>query len=366
MKVVIAGGGTGGHLYPGIAIAEVLKDRGDDVLFVGTARGIEATAVPKAGFDLALIKVGGLKRLSVLRKLKTAWELPRSVFASMAILRKHRAEAVVGVGGYASGPVVLAARMMGIPTAVCEQNSVPGLTNRILGKMVRRVFGTFAHAAPQFPSHKFKLVGNPVRASFLASIAAHDAGGAVPHVPGRVFVVGGSQGARPLNENVPGAIAALKARGLEVSVVHQTGKAECDKTKAAYDALGLTDADVRPFIDDMVAEYRAAHVVVCRAGATTCAELGALGVPSILVPFPQAADDHQTLNARELADDGGAVLLPQHTLDADALADAIAQLTSDPAARAEMARRARAFGRPDAARIIADSIHAGFRDAVAS
>lgn len=360
MKLVIAGGGTGGHLFPGIAVAEALLeiDPQAEVLFVGTARGIEVRAVPKAGFKLELIDVAGLKGTSVLHRLKTTAKLPLSLLQSRRILKTFGADAVIGVGGYASGPLLLAARLLGLPTAICEQNSVPGVTNRILSKLVDRVFVTFAASQPWFPAEKTHLVGNPVRKSFRDAVAAKKNDVAV--VAGRVFTFGGSQGARPLNEAVPKALGLLRARGHTLTALHQAGKDAVDGVTAAYADAGVA-AEVTPFIDDMVGAYRAAEVVVCRAGATSCAEVTALGVPAILVPFPQAADDHQTKNAMDLVDQGAAILLPQPDLSPDRLADVIAGLLGDPTRLQALRAAALAAGRIDAAHVVARAAIAGFK-----
>lgn len=360
IHLVIAGGGTGGHLFPGIAIAEALMEiePTSQVLFVGTERGIEATKVPAAGFDLELIDVSGLKRVGGLKQLQTLVKLPLSLVQSLRILRKFKADAVIGVGGYASGPVVMAAKLLGLPTAVCEQNSVPGVTNRILGKVVRRVFGTFPSSAPHFPAKKFALVGNPVRRSFV-----HAAKAPAPElIDGRIFVFGGSQGARPLNETVPAALAILRERGHAVQALHQAGKNDVDAVRERYSEGGV-DADVTPFIDEMVDAYRSANVVICRAGATSCAEIAALGVPAIFVPFPQAADDHQTTNAKDMTDRDAGVLLPQQEMTAERLADVIEPFLIDKDYRNRVAEKAQALGRLDAADVIATSAMGGFSSA---
>ncbi len=363
MKLLIAGGGTGGHLFPGIAIAEALLelDPSSSVLFVGTARGIETRAVPKAGFRLELIDVAGLKGLGVGHQLKTLAKLPLSLLQSRRILRDFGADAVIGVGGYASGPVLLAARLLGLPTAVCEQNSVPGVTNRALAKLVDAVYVTFPASVPWFPARKTHLVGNPVRKGFRdAARAASDDEATLER--GLIFTFGGSQGARALNEAVPAALGLLKAKGHAVRALHQAGKDAVDAVRARYAEAGV-DADVTPFLDDMVAAYRRAHVVLCRAGATSCAELTALGVPAILVPFPQAADDHQTRNAADLVAQDAAVLLPQAGMTPASLAEVIERLLTDDDHRRRLARGARRAGRLDAAHDIARAAQAGFRAA---
>ena len=357
MKLVIAGGGTGGHLFPGIAVAEALirLHPNAEVLFVGTERGIEARAVPKAGFSVDFIRIGGLKRVGLKKKLTTMWALPASILESRRILQRFGATAVLGVGGYASGPVLLAARTLGLPTAICEQNSVPGLTNRVLGKWVQQVYASFSSSRMYFPSQKFQLVGNPVRDAFRRAAK----GASIPHDPDLVFVFGGSQGARVLNQSAPLAMAKLRERGIPVRAVHQAGKNEVDEVRAAYEKAGVA-AEVTPFIDDMVSVYRRAAVVLCRAGATSCAELTALGVPSILVPFPFAADDHQTTNAMDLVEKGAANMLSQAQLSAETLADSLATFLTDSDMRNQVAMKARDAGYLDAADVVARAAVDGF------
>ncbi|MCP4503048.1 MAG: undecaprenyldiphospho-muramoylpentapeptide beta-N-acetylglucosaminyltransferase [Deltaproteobacteria bacterium] len=359
-RLVVAGGGTGGHLFPGIAIAQALKrvDPRHEVLFVGTEKGIEVTEVPKAGFDLELIEVAGLKRVGLKQTLKSLFMLPASYFQSRSILRRFNADAVIGVGGYASGPLVLAAKTMGIPTAICEQNSVPGLTNRILGKLVRRVFGAFSSAAPFFAEQKFSVVGNPVRERFLQAAATTEEQKSIPKK--RVFVFGGSQGARPLNQNIPQGLALLKSEGQKFSILHQAGNIDIDDVKLAYEELGV-QAEVTPFISDMVTAYRAASIVVCRAGATSCSELTALGVPSILIPFPQAADDHQTTNAMDLVDVGAAVLLAQSELTPEKIAAELRVLLEDQDLRNAMAAAAKSLGKLEASDVVIKDAMRSFR-----
>lgn len=357
MRLVIAGGGTGGHLFPGIAVAEALLDvdPASEVLFVGTERGIEARAVPKAGFDVRFIDVGGLKGLGLKKRLTTLAQLPGSLVQARRILQQFQADAVLGVGGYSSGPVLVAARTLGLPTAICEQNSVPGLTNRLLARLVDRIFVTFDASRGRFPAGKAELVGDPVRRSFRDAAARP-----APAVErGLVFTFGGSQGARPLNDTAPAALALLRQRGREVRALHQAGRSDVAAVEQAY-RQGNVAAEVTSFIDDMVTAYRRAHVVICRAGATSCAELTALGVAAILVPFPQAADDHQTLNARDLEKVGACVLLPQLELTPERLADEIERLIGDDARGDQLREHARRAGRLEAADTVARAALAGF------
>ena len=363
MRVVIAGGGTGGHLFPGIALAEELKARGHEILFVGTARGIEARVLPAQGWPLELIDVAGIKRAGLVGALRGLGRVPRALWQSRRLLRRFGADLVVGVGGYASGPVVLTAALGGRPTAILEQNSIPGITNRILGKIVRRVYTSFAEAHRFFPARKTRLVGNPVRAALRAAArAALQQGDAASHKEGaapqqtRLLVCGGSQGAHAVNELVAGALERLRAEGKSLPrVLHQTGARDREPIAARYAKAGIP-VDVREFIDDMAGALADADVVVGRAGATTIAELTAFARPSLLIPFPFAADDHQRVNARALEQAGAAIVLDETTTSADALARALGPLLEDAALRARMSSAARGLGKPDAARDIADEL----------
>ncbi len=355
MRILIAGGGTGGHLYPGIALAEEVKTRHprNEVLFVGSPRGLEAKVVPKAGFNLELIDVGPLKRQGVLGLLKGLAQLPLSFFQSLRILGRFRPDVVVGVGGYASGPLVLAAWLRGIPTAIQEQNARAGFTNRILGRLVRACFISFDEARPQFPADKTHLIGNPIRRAFLDNYL-------LSKVPGprlALLVTGGSQGAHALNLRVIEALELLAPEmGARLSVVHQTGAKDEGEIAARYAKLAAhgLEAKASAFIDEMAAAYAQADLLVCRAGATTIAELTVCKKPAILVPFPYAADDHQTINGRALVASGAAVLFAEKDLTAQLLADEVRTLEGDRERLKRMARASGLLGRPEAAREIAD------------
>ncbi len=350
MKVLIAGGGTGGHLFPGIAVAEELVARGHEVRFAGTRRGIEARVCPKEGWGLDFIDVGGLKGSGPLGILKGLFRIPRAMLQSFAILRRYQPDLVIGVGGYASGPVVMAAVLSGRTTAILEQNSVPGITNRILGKLVRAVFGAFDAARSYFPAAKYRLVGNPVRKKVRQSF-----GDGQPSATSGVLVVGGSQGAHAVNELVCEAMKILQGEGRAPSLVHQTGETDRAPMQARYDQAGLS-VEVKAFIDDMAGAYRAAALAITRAGASTLAELTALGVPSILIPFPHAADDHQTVNARELEEKGAARVLVQNDTTPAELARVMGELLGDRMARERMAQAARSLGKPMAHAHIVDAL----------
>jgi UDP-N-acetylglucosamine--N-acetylmuramyl-(pentapeptide) pyrophosphoryl-undecaprenol N-acetylglucosamine transferase len=352
MRVIIAGGGTGGHLFPGIALAEEIQRRGgNDVLFVGTSRGLEAKVVPREGYALETIDVSGLKRAGAGGFLRGMTRLPRAFVQSRRILRRFRPDLVVGVGGYSSGPMVLAAAMAGTPTAILEQNSIPGVTNRMLGKVVRQAFLTFEHSKRYFPARKSALAGNPIRTRLRG----------VPPAPATpcILVVGGSQGAQALNELVPAAAAWMLAQGRVVPrIVHQSGEPDLAATLQRYAALALPPdrVEVKPFIDDMATAYGAATIVVCRAGATTIAELTALGRPAIFIPFPFAADDHQYWNAKALADAGAARVHRQGEVTGEELGAELAALLDEPSQLATMRDRMLALGRPQAARDIVDAL----------
>jgi len=352
MRLVIAGGGTGGHLFPGVAVAEelVARDGAAEVLFVGTARGIEARVLPPLGWRLELIDASGLKTVGALGALRGLLKVPRALLQSRRLLDDFSPSVVLGVGGYASGPVLLAARMAGIPTAILENNSIPGLANRILGKMVDAVFLAFEEARPRFPEDKVLLTGNPIRARLLGGLGAASAAAS----DGRLHVLcfGGSLGAKAVNTLMVDAARLLAVGGLSLAIVHQTGKEDREAIASRYQGAGI-DAEVHEFIDDMARAYARADVVVARAGATTVAELTCVGKPAILVPYPFAADDHQTTNARALEAAGAALVFAQAALTAERLAGALRELAGDADRRTRMAEAMKALGKPGAAGAIA-------------
>lgn len=349
--MLIAGGGTGGHVFPGIALAEEVVGRhpGNDALFVGTARGLEATVVPAAGYPIELIQVKGLKGKGLAGALGNLLLIPGALLRSLAILRKWKPDVVVGVGGYASGPVVLAAWLLRIPTAVQEQNAVAGLTNRLLGHFVRTIFTAFPEAARHFPKRKVQQLGIPIRRvmldNFMRPTAPHDR----PHV----LVFGGSQGAHALNMRLVEALPHLSDLRTRLTITHQTGPRDREAVERGYQATGF-EPDVREFITDMSSAYASADLVVSRAGATTLAELTVCQKPSILVPFPFAADDHQVVNARSLVEAGAAVMIEERDLTGERLASEIRSILTNPERRKQMARAASRLGAPQAAREIID------------
>ncbi len=359
MRLLIAGGGTGGHLFPGIAMAEELTSRQPEnsVVFVGTARGLEMSAIPKAGYSLELIDVSGLKGKGPLSLLRGLLRLPRALLQSLILLRRVRPDVVLGVGGYASGPVLLAAWLLRIPTAIQEQNAVPGVTNRLLGRFVGAVFTAFPDAAVYFPRAKVHDLGNPIRRALLENFLKPGGSGPCDDPSAfRLLVLGGSQGARRINETVPAATALLSAPlRARLCVTHQTGASDNGQAAQAYQLAGVR-ADVVAFIDDMSRAYQEANLLVCRAGASTLAELTVCHRAAILIPFPFAADDHQTRNASVLVAAGAAVLIPERELTPARLAGEIEALAAAPDRLRAMEHAAAHLGRPEAARDIVEVV----------
>ena len=344
--VVIMAGGTGGHIFPGLAVAQALRERGARVAWLGAAGGMETRLVPPHDIAIDTIAVAGVRGKGLATLLGAPLRILRAVRDAARVLRARQPSAVVSFGGFAAGPGGIAARIAGIPLLVHEQNRAAGMTNKALAKVAKQVLVGF----PQTFARETH-VGNPVRAQ-IAQVAAPEHrdfnhGGAL-----RLLVLGGSQGARALNNAVPYAVAAL---GLSVDILHQAGEKMLDEARKAYADAGVV-ANVEPFIADMAAAYAHADLVVCRAGALTLAELCAVGVGSVLVPFPQAVDDHQTRNAEFLVERGAALLLPQGEDLAARLQPLLAELAADPGKRLAMATAARALARPDAAARVADAV----------
>ena len=341
---MIAGGGTGGHLFPGIAVAEAARrrDPATPLLFVGSGRGIEARVVPGSGFDLELLPGAPLRGRPVAGKLAALGALGAATVRARALVMRFAPDVVIGLGGYASAPAVLAARSRRIPVVLLEQNAKPGMTTRFLARLADRVCVSFPETACGFAPGQAVVTGNPVR-TFPAPPTA-----AAPRPGLTIAIVGGSAGAHRRNEAGPALRAALAdVPGLRV--VHQTGSADETAVRDAYARTGAADVDVRAFIADMGAVYAAADVIVCRAGATTIAELAAQGLPAIFVPYPHAADDHQRANAETLVRAGAARMVLDHEATGARLADEVRELTASPETLPEMRRRMRQFARPDAA-----------------
>lgn len=347
MKAILAGGGTGGHVIPAIAIAQELQRRYQaEVLFIGTARGLENRLVPAAGFRLQLVKVGALNRVSLATRVRTLFDLPRAVFAAGRLLNEFRPDMVIGVGGYASGPAMLAAIRKRIPTLAFEPNLVPGFANRVVARFVSAAAVHFEQTADRF--RNAVVTGVPVRPAFFQ----------IPKKPyvlasPTLLVFGGSQGARAINQAMTRVIRPLVGRVPGLRVIHQTGERDYNDVLAVYSQAGFP-ADVHKFIDDMPAFFGRADLILCRSGASTVAEIAAAGKPAVFVPFPMAADDHQRRNAEAMENAGAAIVIEETRLDEVWLVDTICALLEDPVRLAKMSEAARAMSHPDAAKHIAE------------
>jgi UDP-N-acetylglucosamine--N-acetylmuramyl-(pentapeptide) pyrophosphoryl-undecaprenol N-acetylglucosamine transferase len=344
MKLLLAGGGTGGHLFPAVALAQQLLEQepSAEVLFVGTAQGLEARVLPQLGLPLELIDISGLVGKQLLAKLALLPKLLLSVRQSMQIIDRFQPDVVIGVGGYASGPVALAAKKKGYPLLLHEQNAWPGLTNRILGRWADKICVSFKETRSAFNHKQTLITGNPVRKELTRTM---------PPAEGTptLLVFGGSRGARAINQAVLRGLPLLQDWRGRLRIIHQTGSEDLESVQTGYRDAGWEDVEVSPFIDDMAAAYSRAHLVLCRAGATTIAELTSCGRPAILVPYPYAAGDHQSVNARSLAKRGAALMLPQSDLTAENLARLLGNLLNDRERLLDMAGVARSLGKPDAA-----------------
>ncbi len=347
-RVLIAGGGTGGHIIPALAVARELVSRySAEVHFVGTARGMESRLVPEAGFALHLVDVGPLKNVSLVTRLRTMLNVPRSVFACRRLIREFKPDVVFGVGGYASGPGMAAALQLGVPTMAFEPNAMPGLANRLVGKRVQAAAVNFPAAAKWFRSAE--VTGIPVRREFFILPSA-------PIAPPHLLIFGGSQGARLFNTTLPMLVTELLKAVPGLTILHQSGARSAEATETAYKASGadISRWQVKPFIEDMPARFAQANLVMSRSGASTVAELAAAGKPSLLVPFAAAADDHQKRNAEEMVKAGAALMLQEQDLaNPENLLEALKQLLSAPERLASMAAAARTQAHPDAAERIA-------------
>lgn len=346
--VLIMAGGTGGHVFPALAVARVLRGRDEQVVWLGSRHGMETRLVPQDGFDIETIRVSGLRRKGALSWLAAPWRLGLALLDALRVMRRRRPKAVLGMGGFASGPGGVAAWLLGRPLLIHEQNAVAGLTNRLLAGLAREVLEAFPGSFSA--GGHTRLIGNPVRAE-IAALPPPEERLAGRSGPLRLLVLGGSQGARVLNETLPQALALLPADA-RPEVWHQAGEATLGLAREAYRAAGVA-ARVEAFITDMAAAYGWADLVVCRAGALTIAELAAAGLPALLVPFPGAVDDHQTRNAAFLVEAGAAVLLPQAQLAPARLAEEIAVHDAGRRLVLERAQRARALARTGAAEAIA-------------
>ena len=351
MKVIIAGGGTGGHLFPGVAVAEefMRRDGTSKILFIGTKKGVEAAILPGLGFELVTLDVAGIKGKGFRDMAKALCKIPQSLGRSFRIIRDFGPDILIGVGGYASGPAVLMAHWMRIKTAVMEQNAIPGITNKILGRFVDRAFVSFEETKKAFPEDKVLLTGNPIRADFLRDMGKNEG----KSERFTLLVFGGSQGAHRINMIFLEALKFMKMDRTKPRIIHQTGGADFEMVKRAYGELGV-EADVRPFIQDMPRVFRSVDLLICRAGATSIAEITASGKAAILIPFPYAVHDHQTKNAEVLARAGAAILALEKDLTAEGLARTIDDLHSNPWRIREMSEKSRSLGNVRAALDIVD------------
>jgi UDP-N-acetylglucosamine--N-acetylmuramyl-(pentapeptide) pyrophosphoryl-undecaprenol N-acetylglucosamine transferase len=340
--IMMAGGGTGGHVVPLLAVARQLQARGHKAVFVGTRTGFEAKLVPAAGFSLEFIEIGGLKRVGVVRTLRTMVQLPLSVLRVFSMIRRLRPSAIFSMGGYAAGPVVLAGTLKRLPIVVMEPNAVPGLTNRQIGRYVKRALLSFSEAARFFPPGKSEVTGLPVRAEFFA-IRPKQLESKIT-----VLITGGSQGSRTLNQAAAGSWRYFREAGVPVRFIHQTGAAAHEALARKFAESGM-EGELVPFIADMPSAFAQADLVVCRAGAGTVAELAAAGKPSILVPLPTAADEHQLRNAEAFARAGAAQLILDREMDGGRLFEEVNKLRSYPEVLRRMGERVHAFAHPDAA-----------------
>ena len=347
MRAVLAGGGTGGHVIPAIAIAQELHKRyAAECLFIGTARGVENRLVPAAGFRLQLVKVGALNRVSLATRLKTLFDLPRAIVSAGRMLSDFQSDVVIGVGGYASGPAMMAAIRKRVPTLAFEPNYVPGFANRVVARFVSAAAVHFEHTGEYFRNPT--VTGVPVRPAFFQIPKK-------PYEPGlpTLLVFGGSQGARAINQAMLRALPALKQRLPGLHVLHQTGERDYNETRDGYARAGV-EAEVQKFIDDMPAFFARADLILCRSGASTVAEITAAAKPAVFVPFPLAADDHQRRNAEALEQAGAAVVLEETKLDEVWLVDTLTALLDDSGRLARMSQAACSLAHPDAAKDIAE------------
>ena len=349
MNMVVAGGGTGGHLFPGIAIAEefLQRDPENSILFIGTSHGLEARVVPQLGFALQTIRVKGLKGKGLPGQISSLLLLPGALLQSRSCLRRFRADIVCGVGGYVSAPAVMAAVLAGTPAVIHEQNSFPGLSNRLLAAYADRVFVSYEESSAFFPRKKIVFTGMPLRRTLLDH--------ALPERDSvfTILVLGGSQGSHEINEALAHAVPHLAPLTEQVRIIHQSGAADADLLHETYRKHGM-NAQVISFIDDMTAAYGKAHLVISRAGAATLAEIAFCGRAALLIPYPHAANNHQEKNARVLADRGAAQVILSRELTGEKLAQAVVHAAQNPEQLREMEKRARSLAKPQAAREIVD------------
>lgn len=359
LKVVMAGGGTGGHLFPGIAIARefMARNSATRIIFVSTGNRLEKAVLSKAGFDLRSIQVAGIKGRGIWNQIKSVLKIPGATLAAVGLLKKFSPDLTVGLGSYSAGPVVIGAWLMRIPIAIHEQNILPGITNRILARFADRIYISFENTKSRLNPQKAHWTGNPVRQELLESVGRPKDGTAQANRQSRftVLIIGGSQGAHRINMAMIEALEHLQ-NAERLHFVHQTGEADEAAVSNAY-RENKVSAEAQSFFDDMAAQYRQADLIICRAGATTVAEITALGKAAIFIPFPYAADNHQMLNAADLAKDGAAEIIVEKELNSKLLSQKIEHYRDHPQALEDMATRARRYGKPEAAKNIVDDCY---------
>ncbi|MCX7944042.1 MAG: undecaprenyldiphospho-muramoylpentapeptide beta-N-acetylglucosaminyltransferase [Deltaproteobacteria bacterium] len=353
MKFLLSGGGTGGHLFPAIALAEEILQRkkGNEVLFVGAKRGIEYEILPQKGYDCVFLNVKPLRGRGITGFISGLLSLPIAIIQAMSIIKKFNPDAVIGSGGYACAPVIIAAYLLGKKSFLLEQNIIPGFTNRILSRFVYAIITSFKNSYRYFKHKNVEWLGNPVRRQLFDNYLNDS----IEDDYFTVLVFGGSQGAHFVNDIVVEAMKIVFKRGEIVNITHQTGKKDFEEVKRRYSEAGL-NAYVTEFIEDMSTAYRVADLVICRSGATSIAEITVCKKPSVLIPYPYAADDHQRLNAMELVNAGAAVMLEQKDITPEILAETIISLKRNPERLKNMAEQAGKIAKPEAAREIMDFI----------
>lgn len=358
-RIVISGGGTGGHIYPAIGIAKELiqLDPKIEVIFIGGVDRLESTLVPQHGLRFLPISVAGFPRKLTWRWMPVVYKVCSGLTKSLWLLKNLKPNVVVGTGGYVCGPVLFAAALLGIPTVIQEQNAAPGLTNRILARWAKAIYLAFETASTHFPTEKTMVVGNPIRRTIGATKRTRGTYDALGLDPERktVFIMGGSQGAQAINQNVMDALDSLAPFHQQLQFVHQTGEVDYEVVKTRYQTSTLRYL-VQPYFDPIETIYNIADLMVCRAGGMTIAEITACGIPAIFIPFPDAAGDHQRLNAQAIADTGGGVVLDQRTLTGNRLAEEMIKIIGDPEEQQRMAYQSRQLGNPCAGEEIAKSI----------
>jgi UDP-N-acetylglucosamine--N-acetylmuramyl-(pentapeptide) pyrophosphoryl-undecaprenol N-acetylglucosamine transferase len=354
MRCVIAGGGTGGHLFPGMAIAEAFieREKGNEVLFIGTERGIEAKVLPGGRFPLRTIRARPIQGRSLLEKVKAIWGLPMAISEACTILKEFQPQLVLGVGGYASGPTLLAASLLGMKRAIQEQNVMPGMTNRILKWFSHRIFVSFEEAKKYFPKKKTMLTGNPIRKEFLAALRKDEVRREKKD-RFTLLIFGGSAGAHRINQAMIEALGYLQGMKSSIKIVHQTGKEDFNFVSEEYRKKGF-EAVVKPFFEDIASYYKISDLVICRSGASTVAELAVSGKAALLIPYPYAAHDHQLINAKKLVDLGAARMILDQELDGRMIAQTVLHLHDHPEERARVEEAIQRLARPRAAEEIVD------------